>query len=173
MACAALVTLSLLTSCKDEPDKYEVTNGTPTIRYIRPVDIAMSDSLLTGAYMDNNICIVGENLRSITKMFFNDQEAKLVPSLITDNTMIVTVPGKIPGEVFNKIFMINNANDTTAYDFKVLVPGPTINNMSNEWAQEGEQATIYGNYFVDDPNIPLTLTINGTKATLTISTSAT
>ena len=161
MACAALVTLSLLTSCKDEPDKYEVTNGTPTIRYIRPVDIAISDSLLTGAYMDNNICIVGENLRSITKMFFNDQEAKLVPSLITDNTMIVTVPGKIPGEVFNKIFMINNANDTTTYDFKVLVPGPTINNMSNEWAKEGEQATIYGNYFVDDPNIPLTLTING------------
>ena len=93
MACAALVTLSLLTSCKDEPDKYEVTNGTPTIRYIRPVDIAISDSLLTGAYMDNNICIVGENLRSITKMFFNDQEAKLIPSFITDHTMIVTVLG--------------------------------------------------------------------------------
>jgi hypothetical protein len=113
--------------------------------------------------MDNSICIVGENLRSITKMFFNDQEAKLIPSLITDNTMIVTVPGKIPGEVFNKIFMVNNANDTTTYDFKVLVPGPTINNMTNEWAQGGEQATIYGNYFVDDPNTPLTLTINGNR----------
>jgi hypothetical protein len=75
----------------------------------------------------------------------------------------VTVPGQIPGEVFNKIFMINNSNDTTTYDFKVLVPGPTINNMSNEWAKGGEQATIYGNYFVDDPNTPLTLTINGTK----------
>ena len=113
--------------------------------------------------MDNNICIVGENLRSITKMLFNDQEAKLVPSLITNNTLIVTVPSQIPGEVFNKIFMINNSNDTTTYDFKVLVPGPTINNMSNEWAKGGEQATIYGNYFVDDPNTPLTLTINGTK----------
>ena len=160
---AVALTASVFTGCKDEPDKYEITGGTPTIRYIRPVNVESADSLLTGAYMDNNICIVGENLRSITKMLFNDQEAKLVPSLITDNTLIVTVPSQIPGEVFNKIFMINNSNDTTTYDFKVLVPGPTINNMSNEWAKGGEQATIYGNYFVDDPNTPLTLTINGTK----------
>lgn len=160
---AVVLTASVFTGCKDEPDKYEISGGTPTIRYIRPVNVESADSLLTGAYMDNNICIVGENLRSITKMLFNDQEAKLVPSLITNNTLIVTVPGQIPGEVFNKIFMINNSNDTTTYDFKVLVPGPTINNMSNEWAKGGEQATIYGNYFVDDPNTPLTLTINGTK----------
>jgi len=158
---AVVLTASVFTGCKDEPDKYEISGGTPTIRYIRPVNVESADSLLTGAYMDNNICIVGENLRSITKMLFNDQEAKLVPSLITDNTLIVTVPGQIPGEVFNKIFMINNSNDTTTYDFKVLVPGPTINNMSNEWAKGGEQATIYGNYFVDDPNTPLKLTING------------
>lgn len=151
------------TACEDEPDKYEISGGKPTIRYIRPVNVESADSILTGAYMDNNICIVGENLRSITKMFFNDQEAKLIPSFITDNTMIVTVPGDIPGEVFNKIFMINNANDTTTYDFKVLVPGPNINSMSNEWAKGGEQATIYGNYFVDDPNTPLSLSISGKK----------
>lgn len=151
------------TACEDEPDKYKISDGTPTIRYIRPVNVESADSIITGAYMDNNICIVGENLRSITKMFFNDQEAKLIPSYITDNTMIVTVPGNIPGEVFNKIFMVNNSNDTTSYDFKVLVPGPTINNMSNEWAKAGEQATIYGNYFVDDPNTPLALNINGTN----------
>jgi hypothetical protein len=155
--------VALFTSCEDEPDKYEISDGTPTIRYIRPVNIESADSILSGAFMDNNICIVGENLRSITKMFFNDQEAKLVPSLITDNTMIVTVPSQIPGEVFNKIFMVNNASDTTTYDFKVLVPAPSINNMSNEWAKAGEQATIYGNYFVDDPNTPLSVTINGTK----------
>ena len=168
LLCTALVTcqVAFLSSCEDEPDKYEISGGKPTIRYIRPLGLESADSILTGAYMDNNICIVGENLRSITKMFFNDQEAKLIPSLITDNTLIVTVPGRIPGEVFNKIFMVNNANDTTTYDFKVLVPGPTINNMTNEWAQVGEKATIYGNYFVDDPNTPLTLTINGTKVAI-------
>ena len=161
LVCGFLVTA--LTACEDEPDKYTISEGVPTVRYIRPVGIESADSIITGAYMDNNICLVGDNLRSIVKMLFNDQEAKLVPSFITDNTLIVTVPGAIPGEVFNKIFMITNANDTVTYDFKVLVPGPTINNMSNEWAQAGEKATIYGNYFVDDPNTPLTLTLNGTK----------
>ena len=170
---ALALTASVFTGCKDEPDKYEISKGKPTVRYIRTLGLDCADSLITGAYMDNNICIVGTNLRSITKMFFNDQEAKLVPSLITDNTMIVTVPGQIPSVVYNKIFMINNSNDTTTYDFQVLVPGPTINNMSNEWAQAGEKATIYGNYFVDDPNTPLALTINGKKIDIedfTIST---
>ena len=32
------------TSCEDEPDKYEVTGGTPTIDYVRPVDAASQDS---------------------------------------------------------------------------------------------------------------------------------
>lgn len=158
---ALTLTAAVFTSCEDEPDKYKISGGNPTIRYIRSVGADATDSLLTGAYMDNTICIVGENLRSITHMFFNDQEAKLIPSLITDNTMIVTIPGQIPGEVFNKIFMVNNSNDTTTYDFQVLVPGPSINNMSNEWAKAGEQATIYGNYFVDDPNTPLSLSISG------------
>ena len=160
---ALAMTTAVFTGCKDEPDKYEVSGGTPSIRYIRPLGLESGDSIITGAYMDNSICIVGENLRSIVKMFFNDQEAKLIPSFITDNTMIVTVPSQIPNEVFNKIFMINQSNDTTTYDFQVLVPGPTVNNMSNEWAKGGEQATIYGNYFVDDPNTPLTLTISGTN----------
>ena len=160
---ALAMTTAVFTGCKDEPDKYEVSGGTPSIRYIRPLGLESGDSIITGAYMDNSICIVGENLRSIVKMLFNDQEAKLIPSFMTDNTLIVTVPKQIPNEVFDKIFMINQNNDTTTYDFKVLVPGPTINNMSNEWAKGGEQATIYGNYFVDDPNVPLTLSISGTK----------
>ena len=149
------------TACEDEPDKYEISGGNPVIRYIRPLGLESGDSILTGAYMDNRICIVGENLRSITKMLFNDQEAQLIPSLITDHTLIVTVPGTVPGEVFNKIFMINNSNDTTTYDFKVLVPGPTIISMNNEWAPAGDVQTIYGSYFIDDPNVPITLTIAG------------
>ncbi|MGN1229607.1 MAG: hypothetical protein ACI4T5_08125, partial [Prevotella sp.] len=32
---AALMGMSVFTSCEDEPDKYEVAGGTPTINYIR------------------------------------------------------------------------------------------------------------------------------------------
>lgn len=157
----ALMAAVGFTACADEPFKYEVSDGTPTIRYIRPVDVAAADSLLTGAFMDNEICIVGENLRSIVEMKFNDQKAQLIPSLITDNTLIVTVPGTIPGEVFDKIFMTNNKGEVTEYPFKVLVPGPKVLSMDNEWAKAGDVQTLYGSYFVQDPNVPLTLKIGG------------
>ena len=137
------------TSCEDEPDKYEVAGGTPTIDYVRPVDVASKDSLLTGASLNNTICIVGRNLRSVTKINFNDQTAVLNTSYMTDNTIIVTVPKSIPGKVTDKIYFITNNKDTIDYDFKTVVPAPTINGMSNEWAAPGEEVTIKGDYFLD------------------------
>lgn len=147
------------TSCEDEPDKYEVAGGIPTIDYVRPVDAASKDSLLTGASLNNTICIVGRNLRSVTKINFNDQAAVLNTSYMTDNTIIVTVPKTIPNTVSDKIYFINSKQDTVAYDFKTIVPAPTINSMSNEWAAPGEEVTIKGDYFLDYDNSHLTIKV--------------
>lgn len=147
------------TSCEDEPDKYEVAGGTPTIDYVRPVDAASKDSLLTGASLNNTICIVGRNLRSVTKINFNDQAAVLNTSYMTDNTIIVTVPKTIPGKVTDKIYFITNNNDTLDYSFKTVVPAPTINGMSNEWAAPGEEVTIKGDYFLDYDDSHLTIKV--------------
>lgn len=147
------------TSCEDEPDKYEVAGGTPTIDYVRPVDAASKDSLLTGASLNNTICIVGRNLRSVTKINFNDQSAVLNTSYMTDNTIIVTVPKAIPNEVSDKIYFITSKQDTVAYDFKTIVPAPTINSMSNEWAAPGEEVTIKGDYFLDYDDSHLTIKV--------------
>ena len=156
----ALATVSAgFTSCEDEPDKYEVAGGIPTIDYVRPVDAASKDSLLTGASLNNTICIVGRNLRSVTKINFNDQSAVLNTSYMTDNTIIVTVPKAIPNEVSDKIYFITNKQDTVAYDFKTIVPAPTINSMSNEWAAPGEEVTIKGDYFLDYDNSHLTIKV--------------
>lgn len=147
------------TSCEDEPDKYEVTGGTPTIDYVRPVDAASKDSLLTAASLNNTICIVGRNLRSVTQINFNDQSAVLNTSYMTDNTIIVTVPKAIPNEVSDKIYFITSKQDTVAYDFKTIVPAPTINSMSNEWAAPGEEVTIKGDYFLDYDDSHLTIKV--------------
>ena len=147
------------TSCEDEPDKYEVAGGTPTIDYVRPVDAASKDSLLTAASLNNTICIVGRNLRSVTKINFNDQTAVLNTSYMTDNTIIVTVPKNIPGKVTDKIYFITNNKDTLDYDFKTVVPAPTINGMSNEWAAPGEEVTIKGDYFLDYDNSHLNIKV--------------
>ena len=161
---AAALMLGLgFTSCEDEPDKFELAGGKPTIHYIRPVNVDAADSLLTGAYMGNGICVVGDNLRSVYKMIFNDQEAVLNNSYITDHTILVDVPNEIPGEVSNLIYFVTKDRDTVQYDFQVLVPGPVISSMSNEHAPAGSVATLYGDYFVDDPNVPLKVFIGETQ----------
>lgn len=159
---AAVVTAGfVMTSCEETPGKFELADGVPTVYYVRPVDVDASDSLLTGAYMDNQICLVGDNLRSIYQLWFNDQQAILNTSYMTDNTLIVTVPGTIPGVVSDKMYMITAARDTVTYDFSVIVPGPTVSSMSCEYAEAGSVATLYGNYFVDDPNVPLEIMFSG------------
>lgn len=147
------------TSCSDEPDKYEVAGGTPTIDYIRPVDVASKDSLLTSASLENTICIVGRNLRSIVGINFNDQKAVMNTSYMTDNTIIVTIPKAIPENVSDKIYFITSGKDTLSYDFKVTVPAPKISGMSNEWAAPGEQVSINGDYFVDYDNSHLSIKV--------------
>ncbi len=150
-----------ITSCEDEPNKFELSGGTPVIKYIRPQDAAAKDSLLTSAFTGSGICIVGENLTSIREMWFNDVQAILNTSLITKNTMLVTVPKDIPASNTGKIYMITRDKDTVDYDFDVLVPAPFLASMKNEWAGAGQEAVINGQYFVDDPNQPLTVTFTG------------
>ena len=144
-----------LQSCKDQPDEFKLTDGTPTIDYIRPALARSSDSLLVEALPQTQICIVGSNLTSIQQMYFNDKKAILNTSYITNNTLIVQVPSEIPDVVSDKIYMITSAHDTLTYDFHIVIPAPNVAQMSCEYAAPGSTATIYGSYFIDDPNIPL------------------
>ncbi|MCC8188562.1 MAG: glycan-binding surface protein [Bacteroides sp.] len=153
--------VAVLSSCEDEPDKYKIASGTPEILYARMPDIASADSLITGAYMGTTVCFVGNNLRSITEMYFNDQKAVLNTSFITDHTLFVTVPGTIPEEVTDMIYLVNSKQDTVRYEFSVLVPAPQVTSMSNEYANEGDIVTIYGDYFLDDESGPLSIMMAG------------
>lgn len=150
---------SVFTSCEDQPDAFELTDGVPEINYVRMPYLAQADSLITEASMQSIICLVGNNLTSIKEMYFNDQKALLNTSYITDHTLIVEIPSDIPGEVSDKIYMVTKGGETVTYDFHVIVPAPSITSMSCEYAKAGEEVTIYGNYFVDDPNVPLKVTL--------------
>ena len=158
---AAAIAGMALASCEQQPGKYEMADGVPEVRYVRPVNVDASDSLMTGAYMDNQICIVGENLRSIYELWFNDRKAILNTSFITDNNLIVTVPGELPGKVTNMMYMVTASRDTVKYEFNVLVPAPVLNSMSCEYTPAGESATIYGDYLLDDANQPLEIVFSG------------
>jgi len=154
----AVVSSFSLQSCKDQPDEFELTGGTPTIDYIRPAKASAKDSLLVQAYPQATICIVGSNLTSIQQMYFNDKKAILNTSFITDNTLVVQIPSEIPDVVSDKIYMITQDHDTLTYNFHIVIPEPNVAQMSCEYAVPGSIATIYGSYFIDDPNVPLTVT---------------
>ena len=161
---ASLVLAALaLTACSDQPDKYQPTGGSPQVQYIRLPESA--DSIITQSYMQRTICLVGSNLRSVRRMFFNDKEAVLNSSFITDNTLLVDIPGEIPSAVTDKIYMVNGDGDTTTYAFHVIVPPPSVMSMSCEYAPAGEEVTITGDYFIQDPYKPLQIRFNnGTLA---------
>ena len=87
-----------LTSCKDQPDKFELTDGTPSVNYIRCMSSEVKGTneaadthytngeLVESASPQSTLCLVGDNLRSVYEIWFNDKKAILNTSYITDNT---------------------------------------------------------------------------------------
>lgn len=156
----AIITMGFQ-ACDDNPDKFELTEGIPEVFYVRVPAPTSADSLLVKAFMDNTIVLVGKNLTSIREMWFNDRKALLNSSFITDHNLFVTIPKEIPGVVTDKIYMITKDNDTLTYDFGVQVPSPVVSAISCEYAHDADVAILYGDYFIDDPNVPLAITMAG------------
>ena len=155
-ALIVLASLIAIPACNDNPDAYVVASGKPTVSYVRIPDATSSDSLITHAFMGTTIALIGENLRSVKEIWFNDQQAILNTSLITPTALIVVVPNTIPDNVSGKIYMITASNDTVKYDFGVDVPSPLLNSMNCEYVADGGNAVLNGNFFlpVDGSTLP-------------------
>ena len=158
-----LAVLSVSASCNtdgiDYPDRYKVADGKPSVISVRYAD---KDSYLSQAYLGEIVCLLGNNLRSVTEIWFNDQPAVLNTSYITDNTLLVAIPKNYPDVKTDKIYLINKAAaDTVSFDFKVLAPAPAPLTMSNEWAAVGDLVTISGDYLIDDPASPFEISFVG------------
>ena len=93
MICLTVTTLAF-TACEDQPDAFENTGGLPEVSYIRLPYTASSDSLIVSGYMGNTICMVGNNLTSIRRLYFNDRKLRLTPviSLATRCSWISLIP---------------------------------------------------------------------------------
>lgn len=152
MVFASVVTMP---ACNDNPDEYVVASGKPAVSYIRIPDVVSSDSLVTHAFMGTTIALVGDNMKSIKELWFNDQQAILNTSLITPTTLIVQVPNTIPDKVTSKIYMVTSTNDTVAFSFSVDVPSPLLNNMDCEYVADGGTAVINGNFFLPVDGSPV------------------
>lgn len=163
-ALAMMAGVATLTACEDEPDKYEIAGGSPELLYV--CKSTNPDSLFTSAFMGERVVLVGNNLRSITKLYFNDQPAILNTSLMTDHTVIVSVPTTLTDNPTDLMYMVNNNNDTTTFPFMVDVPAPVLANMWCESVKPGQAATINGDFLLSYDNSPMVITMpDGQKVT--------
>jgi hypothetical protein len=148
----------ILLSCSDD----ELANGgDPTISYIRVTDPASSDSLLVMAGQGQMVAIMGQNLKGARQLWFNDQRATLNPSFITNTTIITRVPSQIPTEINNSIRIIFANGKTLEHDFSVDISEPEVSYMSSEFVNEGDIATINGNYFYEPVMVTFTGGVDG------------
>lgn len=145
-------TVSIFSSCEKDN-----TTGEPSIRYVRITRPESSDSLLVGAGQGQLIAVVGRNLQDATEVWFNDQKALLTPTYVTSTSLLVRVPSQIPIDVNNKLKIIFRNGFVLLHDFEVQISKPVIANMVSEFVNEGDVATIRGDFFYE----PLTVTFTG------------
>ncbi len=151
--------VSMFISCEKNDDG----GGTPSISYVRITRPESSDSLLIGAGQGQLIAIVGNNLENAVEVWFNDQQARITPTYVTNTSLLVSVPTQIPITITNKVKIIFKNGYELLYDFKVQISKPVVSSMASEFVIDGDVATIYGNYFY----APLTVKFTG-GATATI-----
>jgi hypothetical protein len=144
--------VSMFISCKKNDD-----GGTPSISYVRITRPESSDSLLIGAGQGQLIAIVGNNLENAVEVWFNDQQARITPTYVTNTSLLVSVPTQIPITITNKVKIIFKNGYELLYDFKVQISKPVVSSMASEFVNDGDVAIIYGNYFY----APLTVTFTG------------
>jgi hypothetical protein len=141
-----------LTNCSDDSE-----GGTPMISYIRVTDPLASDSLLVTAGQGKMIAIIGRNLQNVQQVWFNDQRATLTATFVSNTSIITKVPDKIPQTVTNEMKLIFANGRELIYDFTVDISKPRVDRLKSEYVNEGDVATIYGDFFYE----PVTVTFTG------------
>ncbi|NTV79407.1 MAG: hypothetical protein HGA25_09835 [Clostridiales bacterium] len=170
----AIAISGIYSSCsKDDSGS---NNGMPIINYVRITRPTASDSLLVAAGQGQLIAIMGDNLQDTREIWFNDQQASLIPTYITSSSILVYVPSHIPLTLTNKLKIIFTAGDSLLYDFKVSINKPTITSMDCEYVLPGNVATIHGNYFYEPISVTFpgglkgtNVSVNATNTTLTVT----
>lgn len=148
MAGSLLMSSVFFTSCEDDDDE-----GMPEILYVRSTSAAAKDSLMERVSMGQVIAIMGNNLGSAKKIYFNDVPAKLNVNYITDDCIIVTVPTTSWVAQNDSITIYGSNGIASRFYCPVDKTLPRINSISNEYAKPGEEVTIKGSSFFNDDDM--------------------
>ena len=106
------------------------------------------DSTITEGRLNTQYAILGTNLLTTSKISINGVSVYFQPGLVTDNSIIFTIPDNVPfgPSQSNKISIVTQ-NGTVDYTFSIKQPPPVIESFNPVAAGEGEIVTIKGRVF--------------------------
>lgn len=145
-------------SCSDDD-----SNTGENLPVINKVSLATDPDLesITQGYANNMYIIQGSGFSSTQKIYFNDVDTYFNPTLVTDNSIFVTIDVNTPYQGGSNKLIVVTKNGRDEYDFVVAPPAPEITGFQAINATDGETITIKGNYFLD----PI-VSVGGTTATI-------
>lgn len=151
----AFISIIAFSSCTNDEDTavstvLKITSVSKALNSSTPSNPVDNDSITSIGFPNNTYIIRGSGFSFAKKIYFNDLESYLNPALITDNVMFVTINQDTPyTDVSNEIKLVSETG-SVSYPFIIGPPAPQITRGFNPVnANEGDEITIYGNFFLD------------------------
>ena len=147
----AVVTMFGMVSCSEDNDSNSA--APPVINSVSasvdaegmPVDLTP----VTQGYADNVYIIQGSGFSTVKKVFINDMDTYFNPTLVTDNTIFITIDRNTPySEQADEIRIVTDYG-TATFGFVVAPPAPALTSFNPINAAPGETVTIYGSFFLN------------------------
>lgn len=143
-----LTTFSFM-SCDSDFDVEEIEGGNqPPV--IHSVSEAREDRPVTQGVLENTYIIRGENLSSLSGIFFNGERASFNPAITTDTLTFATIPETAPYIGQENVMTVENQAGVTEYDFSLL----NIEDFYEGTTEDGiKTVTLVGGDFTDTSRV--------------------
>ncbi|MBO0343450.1 MAG: IPT/TIG domain-containing protein [Bacteroidota bacterium] len=144
----ASIFIGIVSSCSTN-DTDDALTAAPVITSVSKAE--EGDLAPTSIGYANNMYIIrGSGFMGLEKIYINDTDTYFNPTLVTDSSIFVTVDEDTPYENVSDEIMLVTSSGSVAYHFVIAPPAPQILRGFNPVnANEGDEVTIYGNFFLD------------------------
>lgn len=161
----ASIFITFFSSCSEDGNSNETLGSAPVINTVSRAEAGSLAATNIG-YANNMYIIQGSGFSSVQKVYFNDTDTYFNPTLVTENSIFVNIDQNTPYENGSNELKLVAKTGTAIYPFVIAPPAPQILRGFNPVnANDGEEITIYGNFFLD----PI-VTVGDVEATIVSNT---
>ena len=143
-----IFSVCIFTSCENEFEADEIPNASaPPV--IESVSEAREDVVVTQGVLEGTYIVRGENLKSLTGVFFNGSRGGFNSALGTDNLAFITVPLDAPYVDQPNVLTLENLAGATDYNFSLL----NIESFTQETVDGVKLVTLIGGDFSETTSV--------------------